>query len=29
MWTLRRWENRSANPKRLVGYGVPEFLKVA
>jgi transposase len=28
-WTLHRWENRSANPKRFVGNDVPEFLKVA
>jgi hypothetical protein len=28
-WTLHRWEDRSANPKRLVGNDVPEFLKVA
>ncbi|GEO43409.1 hypothetical protein SAE02_75570 [Skermanella aerolata] len=28
-WTLHRWENRSANPKRLAGDGVPEFLRVA
>jgi putative transposase len=28
-WTLHRWENRSANPKRLAGNDVPEFLKVA
>jgi transposase len=28
-WTLHRWENRSANSRRLADTGVPEFLKVA
>ena len=27
-WTHHRWENRSANPKRLAGDGVPEFLSL-